>query len=355
MMHKKIVMLGTTSQGGIASVVDVYRAAGLFQRFPIVYLATHRGGGPLAKLGALLLALAKFGALLLGGQVAVVHIHVASRASFWRKSLFFWLARPFRVRTILHLHGGEFSVFYHSECGPVRRALVRAVFERATRIVVLSAAWKDFLATITRNPNIEAIHNPVIVPGQPAWEQRRPGQVVFLGKLGPNKGSYDLLEAASMLLARRRQLELMLGGDGEVQQTRARVSELGIGEHVKVLGWVGPEQRNALLASASVFVLPSYHEGLPMSILEAMAAGLPVLATPVGGIPELLTDGVEGYLVQPGDVEGLGRCMQSLLDDQALAQRMGAAGRRKIETTFSAGAVLPRVEKIYQDLGIQPV
>jgi glycosyltransferase involved in cell wall biosynthesis len=104
-----------------------------------------------------------------------------------------------------------------------------------------------------------------------------------------------------------------------------------------------------------LYALPSYNEGLPMSVLEAMAAGLPVLATPVGGIPEAVSDGVEGFLVAPGDVAALAARLAQLLQDDGLAQRMGAAARRKVETTFSSQAVLPHVEKMYQELGFAPV
>lgn len=352
MKRKKIVMLGSTSQGGITSVVDVYRAAGLFARFPIVYLTTHRDGGRLSKLRALAHALATFVWLALSGQIALVHIHVASRASFWRKSLFFWPAWVFRVPVIMHLHGAEFAIFYEQECGWLRKALVRAVFDRAARVVVLSAAWNRWMRSVTRNPRVETIFNPVLVPVENAWNKRTPGQVLFLGRLGARKGSFDLVGAFSKLVPDRPEASLLMGGDGELAQTMRCADELGVGSHVELLGWVGAEQRANLLASSWLYALPSYNEGLPMSVLEAMAAGVPVLSTPVGGIPEVVTDGVEGFLVPPGDVQALAERMARLLSDAALARAMGVAARRKIETTFSSAAVLPQVERMYEALGI---
>jgi glycosyltransferase involved in cell wall biosynthesis len=352
--HKKIVMLGTAfdTMGGVAAVVNVYRAAGLFARFPILYLATHCDGSRTQKLAAALLAWLRLGGLLLTGQVGLLHVHVASRASFWRKSGFFLLAFAFRVPTILHLHGGGFQLFFEQECGPLRQRFVRYVFNRASRVVVLSGAWKAWVRSISVNPQVEAIYNPVQMPQHTrAWADRTPGQMLFLGRLGKLKGSYDLLQAMAALAPAHRGARLLLGGDGEQQRMQQRAAELSIASQVTLLGWLQGERKEQMLASSMLYVLPSYYEGLPMSILEAMASGIPVLSTTVGGIPEAVTDGVEGFLVAAGDVTALAERMQCLLNDDALAQRMGAAARRKVETTFSAAAVLPQIEALYAGLG----
>lgn len=353
---KTIVMLGTgmDTMGGIASVVRVYEQAGMLQRFGVRYLATHCDGSRWRKLRVMLAAYAAFAAMLLRGRIGLVHVHLASRASFWRKSGFFLLAFAARVPAILHLHGAEFSVFYEKECGPRRKRFVRFIFDRSTRVVVLSEAWRRWVEGISRNSHIEAIYNPVLLPAASSWEGRRRGAVLSLGRLGRRKGSYDLLQAAARVAPLVSALELRLGGDGELDAVRERAAQLGIASQLNLLGWVGAEGRQQQLALASLYALPSYHEGLPMSVLEAMAAGLPVLATPVGGIPEAVADGVEGFLVAPGDVDALAARLAQLLEDDALAQRMGEAARRKVETTFSSDAVLPQVERLYRELGFSP-
>lgn len=349
-MSKIIVMAGTgfDTMGGISSVVKVYRDAGLFQRYPIVYLATHCDGGAAAKLGAALRAYGRYLLMLLSFKVGLLHVHVASRASFWRKMPLFLLAFLFRIPTILHLHGAEFVIFYEQESGPLRRRLIRAVFNRARRVVVLSDMWKQWVESIGVRAPVQAIYNPVMLPPATEWSARASGQLLFLGRLGKRKGTYDLVDALARLPAAP---EALLGGDGETAQTTDYARQRGLGDKVRMLGWVGPEQKAGLLASATIYVLPSYNEGLPMSLLEAMAAGMPVLSTTVGGIPEAVSDGVEGFLVQAGDIDALSARLEQLLADPALAQRMGAAARRKVETTFASGAVLPRIEQLYQELG----
>ncbi|WP_182156882.1 glycosyltransferase family 4 protein [Rugamonas apoptosis] len=344
-------MVGTRfdTMGGISAVVNVYRAAGLFQRYPIIYLATHCDGGALAKLAILARALLRYAGLLLTGQVGLVHVHVSRRASFWRKALFFLPAFLFRVPAVLHLHSGAFHQFYEQDCGPLRQRLVRYIFDHAAHIVVLSRSWQAWVGGMSANGRISAIYNPVQLPQQATgWERRTAGQTLCFGRLGHNKGTYDLLQAARGLAAPWR---LRLGGDGEIEQVRARASELGLAEHVELLGWVSGQAKQDCLDSATLYVLPSYNEGLPMSVLEAMAAGLPVLTTPVGGIPEAVTDGVEGFLVTPGDVDSLAERWARLLAEPELARQMGAAARRKVETTFSTQAVLPQLEAIYHAWG----
>jgi len=257
------------------------------------------------------------------------------------------------VPTILHLHGGEFPIFYERECGSLSKKFVRYVFDKVSRIVVLSSTWKTWVQGISANPHVEVIYNPVLMPDKTQiWETRRHGTVLFMGQIQKQKGIYDLLEAAAKVSAVNPDFRLLVGGEGELTKAQACVAELGVGDKVQLLGWINGVDKERYLAEAMVYVLPSYFEGLPMSILEAMAVGLPVLSTPIGGIPEEVTDGVEGFLVEPGDIDALTARLFQLLDDPGLARRMGEAARQKVERLFSSDAVLPDLERIYAELGV---
>lgn len=348
-------MLGTslTAKGGISAVVQVYVDTGLFERFPIRYIATHRDGGAAAKLYAMAQAYLALLWILLRGKAALVHVHTASRASFWRKCGMLLLARLFRVPTIIHLHGGGFAEFYEKECGPARRWLIRNIYDHASRVIVLSGQWETWMRGVTRNPNVTSLYNPVVVGDTvPDCNSRDRATVLMLGRLNRGKGAYDLVQAAAAMA--HDDFRLKLGGDGEIEQVREAARAAGVGEHVDLLGWVGPKEKARHLGAATVFVLPSYYEGLPMSVLEAMAAGMPVVTTPVGGIPEAVTDGVEGFLVAPGDIAALVDRLTTLLADPALAQRMGQAGRRKVENTFAHSIIMPQLERMYVELGAVP-
>jgi glycosyltransferase involved in cell wall biosynthesis len=349
----RLIMLGTAfdTRGGISAVVNTYRAHGLFERWPIEYIATHCDGTPWRKLATAADAARRLVVSLACDRNAVVHIHGASRASFWRKSVFMAIALAARCPVIFHLHGGGFASFYEKECGPVRRALARFFLERAARIVVLSSQWRSWMAGAMRNPRVVCIANPMTLHPEPSSAARR-NALLFLGRLERAKGVFDLVDAVATLRSTTHpDVRLVLAGD-DVEDVAGYAAGRGLAQAITFTGWVGPEKKRALLDSAGVFVLPSYAEGSPISLLEAMAAGLPAVATAVGGIPDVVADGVNGVLIEPGDVATLTRVLRKLLDDRMLRSRLGAAARETVRLRFDADHVIGELEKIYVSLGL---
>jgi glycosyltransferase involved in cell wall biosynthesis len=351
--RKRIVMLGTSAEawGGIATVVNTYRQDGLFERCPVTYLVTHSTGRAMHKLRLFVCSWIAFMLMLVQGRALLVHAHTASGASFWRKACFLLPAFLFRVPVVIHLHAGPFPDFYYKRCGALSRAVVRALLNRASRVVVVSNQLKRFVEAISSNRGVVTIYNPMPLPALVDFSSRAPAQVLFLGRLGASKGTYDLVQAVGKIAARHPGIKLILGGDGELEPTRAACRALGIDAQVELLGWVGGPAKAQLLAQASVCVLPSYAEGLPMSVLEAMSAGLAVIATPVGGVPDVVTDGIEGRLVPPGDVDALAAALDGMLSNAEARRRMGVAGRTKAENEFSSSRIVPLIESIYRQLG----
>jgi glycosyltransferase involved in cell wall biosynthesis len=349
-----VVMLGTSFQtrGGIASVLQTYRAAGLFDRWPVDFVATHRDGSKLLKLLKAFQAFAAFFALLFRHRRAVLHVHSASRASFWRKSLFMALAMAARWPVIFHLHGGGFATFYDAECGPVRRAIVRFFLDRAACIVVVSHSWSAWMNQVTSNPRVVSISNPVALPA-PSDTLREPQVVAFTGKLCEQKGVFELLQAAVGLRRQFPKVRLELAGDGDLDEVERCVSSMGLASNVRLHGWIGRRRREELLARASIFVLPSHAEGLPVSLLEAMASGCAVVATRVGGIPDVVEDGFNGLLVPAGDSQALEAALARLLADPELVREMGRAARATIANRFTPERTVAQVEELYNDLGVK--
>jgi len=350
-VSRGVVMVGTAleTRGGISAVVAVYREQGLFARAGVTYLGSHRDGGALAKLAAFAAAWLRFAALLLTQRVALVHVHAASRASFWRKSLFLLPAFALRVPAVFHLHGGGFADFYGDECGPRRQAFIRWVIGRCDAVIVLSSWWQHWVQGIVPGQRVVTVHNPVVV--MPLADEPKSGAAVLcMGRLGRGKGSYVLLDAAKQLATLGIEMRLRLAGDGDVEGVRRRAAELGIADRVDLLGWIGPGEKRRELAAARLFTLPSFNEGLPMSILEAMAAGLPIVATPVGGIPDAVRDGIDGHLVPPGDVDALAARLAGLLGDPKRARAMGWAGHERVRAEFSADVLVPRIEALYREV-----
>jgi glycosyltransferase involved in cell wall biosynthesis len=147
-------------------------------------------------------------------------------------------------------------------------------------------------------------------------------------------------------------VRLVCAGEGDRSAVARYAERLGIADAVKFTGWVGPSGKRALLESAAVFALPSYDEALPMSLLEAMAAGVPVIVSPVGGVPEVVVDGVSGFFAAPGDIATLQRLLAKLLLDRRLSARIGAAARESVRLRCSPERALARLEALYAGLGL---
>ncbi len=342
-LYSTIAMLGAApeTRSGIAALVESYRMHGLFKRWPIRYIATSCDGTLVQKTVLAAKAVRDFAALLAEKRHVVVHVHAAAGAGLWREEAFMGAALAAGCPLVVHLHGNGFdrSIRWFLE-----RAAVVCVPCDAMRIWVRSVARRaDVLVT----PPPVALNVPEVAP--------KPDLVLFLGRLEAAKGVYDLLDAVARVRAAVPDLRLVCAGDGDRIGVAHYAERLGIADAVKFTGWVGPSGKRALLEHAAVFALPSYDEALPVSLVEAMSAGVPIIASPVGGMPEVVADGASGFLVAPGDKGALERALRKLLLDRALAARMGAAARETAKARFSPERALPVLENLYESLGVGAV
>jgi glycosyltransferase involved in cell wall biosynthesis len=351
----RLVMLGTAfeTRGGIAAVLNAYRAQGLFERWTIDYVATHCDGGTVRKLLTAAKALLRLVFLLAKHRRVVMHVHCASHASFWRKSLFMAIGLAAKRPIIFQLHGGGFAQFYETGCGALRRRIIRFFLERSTCVIVLSERWRAWINRAAENARVVCVPNPVTVLA-PRPASRRENIVLYLGRLERRKGIFDLLDAVCALRSPIPDIRLVCAGDGDIDSVARYARRLGIGGAVGLTGWIGTAEKRSVMNRAALLALPSYAEGLPMSLLEAMAAGLPVVATDVGGIPDVVTDGVNGFLHRPGDTATLERLLRRLMHDPQLRTRLGAAARETVRLRFSPDRVCAQLDGIYAGLGLEP-
>jgi glycosyltransferase involved in cell wall biosynthesis len=329
----RVLMIGPVLQvrGGVAAVENALIAS-LPPQIQVTQLPTMVEGSKWRKLVTFAQALVRVTAQL-RRRPDIVHIHFASRASSVRKMLLARMALASGARLIMHHHGGGYRKYWAGLSVQARAATVQTL-SRAHCLMVLGESWREFFVSVgVPRERIVVVPNPVVLPAVvPKRLGRSHVRLVFLGLLARNKGVFDLIDALTRLrpecLGRTR---LVLAGNGDLKTVRDLAERRGLARFVEVRDWLGPAERDRLLASADAFVLPSYAEGLPMALLESMAWGLPVISTTVGSIPEHVSDGVQGLLVQPGDVSELAGAIERIVMDDALRARMGELARRAVE------------------------
>ena len=348
-MVRHILMLGPGREvkGGISSVVNVYLNSNLINKYRIVYISTQVDGSKLWKLIQFIISIVFFFYQMSFSRNEIIHIHSASRSSFYRKSFFVLFSKLFRKKVILHIHGAEFKVFYHKESGLLMKWFVRRIMNLSDEIIALSFNWKkDLEKIVSFGKEIKVLPNPVSVPGYKRdYKDSNPIKILFMGRLGERKGVYDLIKVAEGIDLKHNNIKFILCGDGDIEKVRRMVNTMGIDQYFEIPGWT--QDKVTFFKKADIYVLPSYNEGMPMSILEAASYGLPIISTPVGGIGEVIEDGVNGFLVNPGDIEALKEKILLLVNSVELRTRMSKEALRIVKEKFEVNKIVEQLNNIH--------
>ena len=312
------------------------------------HVPTMEDGSALVKASVFARAVQVLRRTLESLEPTIVHLHFASRGSTLRKFILAEMVTRAGRPLVLHAHGAEFDQFHRKLPSPVRRNVNRTL-QRAHVLITLSTQWRDFYVEECEvSPShIVVLPNPVRVPAEiPDRAGREVVQFLHLGRLGERKGGYDLVNAfAGLPEGLRNRARLVMAGDGDVDGMRKLAAPLG--SQVEVHSWISPHERDRLLAQSDVFALPSRAEGVPMALLEAMASGLPSITSPVGGIPDVFRDGLDGTLVSAGDVAQIRAAMTRLIPDEAARLAAGRAARERARA-FDVHVYARRLADIYQ-------
>ena len=251
-------------------------------------------------------------------------------------------------RVILHCHGAEYQTFFNRSRG-IRRRLIRIFLRLSSSLIVLSDEWARFFRedVMLEKHQLHVMKNPVVLPEISVKHSTSPFILSFSGRIGPRKGTWDLLDAIALLkekgVANHR---LVVTGDGEVAKARRLVSEKGLQEIVEIHGWLSADRFQELRETSSIFILPSYNEGLPMAMIEAMSLGQIPITTPVGGIPDVIEDGSNGLLVEPGDPSSIAAAIEQLITDEDLRERLSEAALAT-SREHDIGDYVARLSEIY--------
>lgn len=295
----------------------------------------------------------RFFLLLIKRSPEIIHVNTASYNNFYFNSVFLILSKIAFKKTILHIHGGGFKKFYGNS-NVIKRFIIKSIMKSSNVIITLSEQWKQFFNYIINNDNIEVIPNAIDLKkfeniGKYCDRRRKLINISFLGNINKAKGILDIFKAVPLVVNQYEDCRFNFAGiiASEIDN---ECKEMESCNNVIFYGEIFGERKFKFLSSADIFILPSYTEGLPIAMLEAMASKLPVIATTVGAIPEIIEENKNGYLISPGDYKDLAEKILILAKDKNLRDSMGRNNIKKMRHQYDVKNINEKILNLYKKL-----
>jgi glycosyltransferase involved in cell wall biosynthesis len=330
-------------------VAKSYLSSDLGTTYKIRFIPTHVETNSLFKLSYFGLSLLRTVPYLLNKKYKIFHMHLSSRASVYRKRILMNLGHLFGKKVILHAHDPGFFIFLEQKSEFMKR-LIKNTLRMADRLIVLSNVRREEYSQIVDRGKIRVIYNFV---EDPHFRRQVRGNsiphAISLGRLGERKATGLLIQAIHNL--KEGPILLSLYGDGDLEAYRNLVKKLRLEDKIKVPGWISGSEKTKALESADLFILPSLQEDMPIAIIEAMSYGLPIISTKTGGIPEMVIDGTNGFLLEPGNLDQLTEAVGKLIADGPSRQKMGNNSYLLFKKNFETGMVTKQIASLYEELG----
>ena len=354
-MNKTKVCIITNSKnykGGITAVVSGYHGSKLEDDFSIHYVESCSDSHlKITKAGKMLLGYIQFFFELVFFRPQIVHINSSFGFSFYRKIYYIYLGKLFKAKIVNHIHGAEFDTFFINAPDKKKR-LIKKIYNKCDCVIALSDEWKGKLGRIVPTEKIKVVENYSIVHRETAktdWNDN----ILFLGEVGKRKGCCDIPEVARLVRDKIPTCKFIITGNiiqNDYTDIQNQMSRYGLADCISFPGWVRGIEKEKLLSSADLFFLPSYNEGMPMSILDAMGYALPVVSTTVGGIPKIVKNQINGYTCKPGNVSEFASKIIEILQDKSKCQNYGNMSLKIIKESYSLEAHIRKIESIYNSL-----
>ena len=339
----KVLVIATSrkTRGGITAVLKLYEQSQMWQHYHCHWIGTHRDGGILCKLWYFIQALVQYVCLL--SFYDIVHIHFSLPGSAERKYPFFKMAKVLHKKTVIHLHCG-------TQIDDIWSPVYQKMFEQCDCAIVLSESLKNKIEEhIGENDKIKVVYNPCpIITDSTSY--KKGNYILFSGTLYEGKGYKDLIRAFAKISNKHPDWKIVLVGNGEEVLAYELAKSLNIEQQVLLLGWVNGQEKHKVFCEAQALCLPSYAEGFPMAVLDAWAYGLPVITTPVGGVPDVAIDGENMLLFNPGDIDALSEKLDLLMKDESLRERMSSESVKLATEKFNLANITEQVSAIYDSL-----
>lgn len=347
--------------GGIENVIDTFLNSELKESYDFSIFDTYRKPDPKRKslekvLFSILLFINCF-KFLHKKKPDIVHIHFCSQVDFWKHSICLLASKLMKLKTIFHCHGGSFDTVF-SEYNFVTKILIRAVFKLPDTVIALSSYWQSFLSKLTDESKIKILPNPIncdeFSHHSVNYQKIIDKNIILIGSIGKRKGHFDTIRAIPEVLKQFPNVKVLFAGReedlGAIEELKKISNEYGIIDNIRFLGSVSGTEKLKLFGSASIVILPSYGENMPISVLEGMAAHKPVISSRVGAIPELFGSEEFGLLIHPGSWKELAAKIILLLKEPEYAEKLGENGFCRVKDLLDVGKIAKILSIIYKEL-----
>jgi glycosyltransferase involved in cell wall biosynthesis len=356
-LHSPVVLIlgpHRTAVSGVSTHLNLLMESSLADEYDMVHFQVGSEGRDESPPGKLLRLLASpffLAAAIVFRHASVVHINTSlNTRAYWRDLMYLAVAKMFGARVVYQVHGGALPQKFFAG-SPLLTAFLRWTLRLPDKVLVLARCELDAYRKFVPEQDVVALPNGIdcrpygAIPTV-ASSSEHPLRLVYIGRVAREKGLYETLQGLRLAHELGVDARLVVAGSG-VEEARLRryAQALGIAPRVCFVGPVFGSDKIRLLGGADVMILPSYSEGLPYALLEAMAAGIPVIATPVGAIPDVVSDGTHGFLVPPRDGKAIAESLAILAGDRERLSWMSRACRRRIRAAFS-------IDRLAQELAL---
>lgn len=348
-----VLMVGVDKKavGGMWTVVENYLNDKKFcNDTNLIYIPTATSTSIVGKILFSGKGLIKVIFTLLSRRIDIVHVHMAERGSVFREGIVAILGKLFGSKVIIHMHGATFEEWYITKNCFIQQ-IISWILNKADKLLILGEFWNEFASGMMKdNCKIQVLHNAVNVPKKRKYNEKST-EIMFLGMLIRRKGIDDFLEAIKEIKGELpSDVRVKLYGSDKHSNIQEKIDGENIGNIVSYYGWLTNENREECFSRTMINVLPSYNEGLPMTILEAMAFGIPTISTNVAAIPEAICDREEGILINPGDVKALANAILSIVTDTEKRVKFSKNAYSRAIKEFDVEKHIEKLRLIYVDL-----
>lgn len=344
----KVLMIGTdkSTGGGMWTVANNYLNSEFYNHaVALKYIPTFVVGSSYRRALFALWAYIRIFFQLVFNRPQILHVHMSEKGSVYRKGIAMNMASHFKCKILIHMHGAEFQIWYN-QLSQEKKRRVKSILNLAEKVIILGEYWKKFISSLVPEERIEVVYNAV--PHQEKIYNPDGKTILFLGAVGKRKGAYDLVTALSAVKEKiPENLKLCFYGPDFENKIEEEIKKNNGSDRIKYCGWLDSAHKEQVYADTICNVLPSYNEGLPMTILETMAVGIPSITTNIAAIPEVVNQ-ENGYIIEPGNIEMLKQALVEICNDRSLRITKSNNAYKDIEQGFTIDNNVKSVLALYK-------